>query len=40
MSFFGQTPLRNRVTMATDKAPDDQKLFEIVCYIRKVRKFQ
>ena len=39
---FGQTPLSNSVTMATAKVPDDQKLFEIVCYmiIRKIPKFQ
>ena len=40
--FFGQTPLRNNITMVTIKIPDDQKLFEIVCYmlIRKSPKFQ
>ena len=39
---FGQMPLRNRITMVTAKALDDQKLFEIVCYtlIREVPKFQ
>ena len=41
-SFFGQTPLRNSIAMATPKIPGDQKLFERVCYILKlkVRKFQ
>ena len=40
--YFGQTPLRNSVTMATTKVPADQTLFERVCYmvIRKVTKFQ
>ena len=32
-SRFGQTPLRNKITMATPKVPGDQKLFERVCYI-------
>ena len=42
MSLFGQTPLRNSITMATPKVPGDQKLFERVCYtlILKVTKFQ
>ena len=42
MSHFGQTPLRNSTTMATAKVPDDQKLFEIVCYtlVQKGTKFQ
>ena len=40
--FFGQMPLRNSVAMATPKIPGDQKLFERVCYMLKlkVRKFQ
>ena len=40
--FFGQTPLRNSVAMATPNVPGDQKLFERVCYMvkLKVRKFQ
>ena len=39
---FGQTTLRNSVTMVTPKVPSDQKLFERVRYtlIRKVTKFQ
>ena len=28
-SLFGQTPLRNRITMATPKGPGDQKLFGV-----------
>ena len=31
--LFGQTPLRNNITMATAKVPDDQNLFEIVCCV-------
>ena len=40
--LFVQTPLRNRVIMATPKAPGDQKLFERVCYMLKLKviKFQ
>ena len=40
--FLGQTPLRNSVAMATPKIPGDQKLFERVCYMSKlkVRTFQ
>ena len=40
--FFGQTPVRNSVVMATHKAPGDQKLFERVCYMLKLKvtKFQ
>ena len=40
--FFGQTPLRNSVAMATPKIPSDQKLFERVCYMLKLKvtKFQ
>ena len=40
--FFGQTPLRNSVAMATPRIPGDQKLFERVCYMLKlkVREFQ
>ena len=39
---FGQTPLRNSVAMATPKIPGDQKLFERVCYMLKLKvtKFQ
>ena len=42
MSFFGQTPVRNSVAMATPKIPGDQKLFEGVCHMLKleVTKFQ
>ena len=41
-SLFGQTPLRNRVAMATPKVPGDQNLFERVCYMLKLKvtKFQ
>ena len=41
-SFFGQTPLGNSVSMATPKIPGDQKLFEKVCYMSKLKvtKFQ
>ena len=40
--FFGQTPFRNSVGMATSKVPVDQKLFERVCYMLKLKvtKFQ
>ena len=38
MAFFGQTPLRNSVAMAAPKIPDDQKLFERVCYMIKFHK--
>ena len=40
--FFGQTPLRNRVVMATPKVSGNQKLFERVCYMLKLKvtKFQ
>ena len=39
---FGQTPLRNTVAMAALKVPVDQKLFEKVCYMLKLKvtKFQ
>ena len=42
LAFFGQTPLRNSVAMATPKIPGDQYLFERVCYMLKlnVTKFQ
>ena len=33
--FFGQTPHRNSVVMATPKVPGDHKLFEKVCYTLK-----
>ena len=35
-AFFGQTPLRNSVDMATPKIPGDQKLYERVCYMLKL----
>ena len=35
--FFGQTPFRNSVVMATPKVPSDQKLFERVCYMLKIK---
>ena len=40
--FFGQTPLRNSIVMATPKMPGDQKLFERVNYMLKLKvtKFQ
>ena len=38
--FFGQTPLRNSIVMATPKVPGDQKLLERVNYILKVTNFQ
>ena len=40
--FFVQTPLRNNAAMATPKTPGDQKLFESVCYMLKLKvtKFQ
>ena len=40
--FFGQTSLRNSITMATPKVSGDQKLFERMCYtlMLKVTKFQ
>ena len=40
--FFGQMPLRNSVAMATPKIPGNQKLFERVCYMLKLKvtKFQ
>ena len=42
MSLFGQTPLKNSVAMATPKVPGDQKRFERVCYVLKLKvtKFQ
>ena len=42
MSLFGQMPLRNSVAMATPKVPVDQKLFERVCFMLKLKvtKFQ
>ena len=36
-SLFGQMPLRNSVAMATPKVPSDQKLFERVCYMLKLK---
>ena len=40
--LFGQMPLRNSVVMATPKVPGDQKLFEMVCCMLKLKvtKFQ
>ena len=40
--FFGQTPLRYCVAMATPKVPGDQKLFERACVMLKIKvtKFQ
>ena len=35
--FFGQTPLGNSVVMATPKIPGDQKLFERVCDMLKLK---
>ena len=36
--FFGQTPLRNRVTMATPKIPGDQKnVLKGVLYVNPIR---
>ena len=42
LPLFGQTPLRNSVVMATPKVPGDQKLFERVCALLKLKvtKFQ
>ena len=39
---FGQTSFRNSIAMATPKVPGDQKLFERVCYMFKLKltKFQ
>ena len=41
-SLFGQTPLRNSIAMATSKIPVDQKLFERMCFMLKLKvtKFQ
>ena len=36
-SLFGQTSLRYSVAMATPKVPGDQKLFERVCYMLKLK---
>ena len=40
--LFSQTPLRNSAVMATPKVPGEQKLFERVCYMLKLKvtKFQ
>ena len=40
--YFGQTPLGNSIVMATRKIPGDQKLFERMCYLLKLKdtKFQ
>ena len=35
--FFGQTPLRNSIAMATPEVRGDQKLFERVCYMLKLK---
>ena len=42
MSLLGQTPLGNNVAMATPKVPGDQKPFERVCHMLKLKvtKFQ
>ena len=41
-SLFNQTSLGNSVAMATPTVPGDQKLFERVCYMLKIKvtKFQ
>ena len=36
-AFFGQTPFRNNIVMATPKVPGNQKLFERVCYMLKLK---
>ena len=33
LALFGLTPIRNSVAMAAPKIPDDQKLFQRVCYM-------
>ena len=40
--FFGQTPLRNSIVMETPMVPGNQKLFEKVYYMSKLKvtKFQ
>ena len=40
--FLGQMPLKNSIVMATPKIPGDQKLFESVSYMLKLKvtKFQ
>ena len=40
--LFGQTPLRSSIVMPTPKVPCDQKLFERVCHMLKLKvtKFQ
>ena len=40
--LVGETPLRYSIVIATPKAPGDQKLFERVCYVLKLKvtKFQ
>ena len=40
--LYGQTPLRNSIAMAPPKVPGDQKLFERVSYMLKLKvtKFQ
>ena len=35
--FFGQTPIRNSIAMATPKVSGNQKLFERVCYMLKLK---
>ena len=37
LAFFGQTPLKRSVPMAAPKIPGDQKLFERVCYMLKLK---
>ena len=38
--FFDQTLIGHNIAMATPKITGNQKLFERVCYILKVTKFQ
>ena len=40
--LFVHMPLKNSIAMATPKVPGDQKLFERVCYMLKLKltKFQ
>ena len=42
LAFFGQLPLKNGIAMATPKIPGDQKLFERMCCMLKLKvtKFQ
>ena len=36
-SLSGQAPLRSNIAMATPQVPDDQTLFERVCYMLKLK---